>query len=171
METSDTGLTKRLSLIASEKSLESVGAPVEDLVDPDVRAVVVRADHPELDRALREGRDELIVDGEPMSVRLHLTMHQVLANQLADDEPPELYVTAKRLLASGYERHEVLHMLAAPIAEQIHATLRAGEEYNLDRHVAALAAPPGSWERQRTQRTLKREDPGGRQTARRRRRR
>ncbi|MGZ6639009.1 MAG: hypothetical protein ACXVH3_34990 [Solirubrobacteraceae bacterium] len=48
METSGTGLTGRLSLIASEKALASVGARLEDLVDPDVRAVVIRADHPEL---------------------------------------------------------------------------------------------------------------------------
>ncbi|MGZ6564917.1 MAG: hypothetical protein ACXVH1_36165 [Solirubrobacteraceae bacterium] len=48
VETSGTGLTGRLSLIASEKALASVGARLEDLVDPDVRAVVIRADHPEL---------------------------------------------------------------------------------------------------------------------------
>ena len=171
VETSGTGLTERLSLIASEKALASVGARLEDLVDPDVRAVVIRADHPELDRALHDGKDELIVDGEPMSIRLHLTMHQVLANQLADDDPPEVYLTAQRLLASGYERHEVLHMLAAPIAEQIHATLHDGKEYDRDRHLAALAALPGSWRRGRTQRTPKHQDPRGRHTARRDRRR
>ena len=144
-DASNGGVIERLSLIASEGALESVGARVEDLADPDVRAVAIRADHPELDRALRNGEDELVVDGEPMSIRLHLTMHQVLANQLADDDPPEVYLTAQRLLASGYERHEVLHMLAATIAEQIHATLHAGEEYNPDRHLSALAALPGSW--------------------------
>jgi hypothetical protein len=136
-----------------------------------VRAVVIRADHPEFDRALRAGKDELIVDGEPMSISLHLTMHQVLANQLADDDPPEVYLTAQRLLASGYERHEVLHMLAAPIVEQIHTTVHDGAEYDRDRHLAALAGLPGSWERRRSQRTLKRADPRGRHTARRRRRR
>lgn len=171
MEASNGGVTERLSLIASEEALASVGARVEDLADPDVRAVAIRADHPELDRALRNEEDELVVDGEPMSVRLHLTMHQVLANQLADDDAPEVYLTARRLLAAGYDRHEVLHMLAARIAEQIHATLHDDEEYDVDRHLAALAALPGSWERRRTQRTLKREDPGGRHTARRGRRR
>ena len=148
-------MTERLSLIAGEKALAIIGARLEDLVDPDVRAAVIRADHPELDRALHDGKDELIVDDEPMSIRLHLTMHQVLANQLADNDPPEVYLTAQRLLASGYERHEVLHMLAAPIAEQIHATLHDGQEYDVGRHLAALAALPGSWGRGRTQRTPK----------------
>ena len=164
VETSSTGLTERLSLIAGEKALAIIGARLEDLVDPDVRAAVIRADHPELDRALHDGKDELIVDDEPMSIRLHLTMHQVLANQLADNDPPEVYLTAQRLLASGYERHEVLHMLAAPIAEQIHATLHDGQEYDVGRHLAALAALPGSWGRGRTQRTPKHNDPRGRHT-------
>ena len=171
METSDPGLADRLSVIASEDALALVSARVEDLTDPDVRAVVIRADHPELDRALRDGKDELIVEGEPISIRLHLTMHQVLATQLAEDDPPEVYLTAQRLLAAGYQRHEVLHMLATPIVEQIHATMHAGEGYDRDRHLAALAALPGSWEQHRTQRTLKREDPAGRHTARRHRRR
>ena len=164
-------MAERLSLIASEDALAITGARVEDLGDPDVRAVVIRGDHPELDRALRAGEDELIVDGEAVSIRLHLTMHQVLANQLADDDPPEVYLTAQRLLAAGYERHEVLHMLAAPIVTQIHATLQGGEGYDRDVHLAALAALPESWERRRTHRTLERTDPSGRHTARRRRRR
>jgi hypothetical protein len=171
MEASNGGLMERLSLIAGEETLAGVGARVEDLADPDVRAVAIRADHPELDRALRDGKDELIVDGEPMSIRLHLTMHQVLANQLADDDPPEVYLTAQRLLASGYDRHEVLHMLAAPMAEQIYATLHHGEGYDRDRHLAGLAALPGPWDRRSTQRTLKRDDPRGRHTARQRHRR
>jgi hypothetical protein len=163
-------LAERLSLIASEEALASAGARVDDLADPDVRAVVIRADHPDLDRALRAGEDELIIDGEPISIRLHLTMHQVLANQLADDDPPEVYLTAQRLLAAGYKCHEVLHMLAAPIVVQIHATLQGGEGYDRDRHLAALVALPESWERRRTHRTLERTDPSGRHTTRRRRR-
>ena len=88
MKASNGGFIERLSLIASDEALASVGARVEDLADPDVRAVAIRADHPELDRALANGEDELVVDGEPISIRLHLTMHQVLASQLADDDPP-----------------------------------------------------------------------------------
>jgi hypothetical protein len=170
VETSDPGFAEPLSLIASEEALASVGARVEDLADPEVRAVVIRADHPELDRGLRAGEAEVIVDGEPVSIRLHLTMHEVLANHFADDDPPEVHLTAQRLLAAGYERHEVLHMLAAPIVVQIHAILQGGEGYDRDRHLAALAAPPESWERCRRHRTLERTDPSGRHTSRRRRR-
>jgi len=81
MDAADATVSERLALIASDRSLASVDARAEDLADPDVRAVVIRADHPELDRALRDGRDEIKVkvNGEPVSVRLHLQMHQVLA--------------------------------------------------------------------------------------------
>jgi len=169
MDAADATVSERLALIASDRSLASVDARAEDLADPDVRALVIRADHPELDRALRDGRDEITVNGEPVSVHLHLQMHQVLATQLADDDPPEVFVTAQRLLAAGYERHEVLHMLTAPIAEQIFVTLSDGEPYDRARHIAELQALPGSWERQRGQHSLKRTDPKGRHAARRRR--
>lgn len=162
---------ERLGLIAGEEARASVGVDIADLVDPDVRTVVIRAEHPELDRALQEGIDELVVDGEPMSVRLHLTMHEVVANQLADDDPPEVYLTARRLLGAGYERHEVLHMLAAPMAAQIFAALRENREYDRARHLAGLAALPASWERQRKHQVLGDRDPTGRRAARRRRRR
>ncbi len=167
MESSDA--SERLALIASDQVLASVDVGREDLADPDVRAVVIRADHPELDRALADGQDEVQVNGEPVSIRLHLQMHQVLATQLVDDEPPEVFQTARRLLAAGYERHEMLHMLAAPVSNQIYAMLSDGEPYDRARHIAELKAMPDSWERQRAQGSLTRTDPQGRHTARRRR--
>jgi len=60
-----------------------------------------------------------------------------------------VYLTARRLLDSGYDRHEVLHMLAGAMAEQIHAALAGTGGYDRDRHLAALSALPESWERQR----------------------
>jgi hypothetical protein len=53
-----------------------------------VRAVVIRADHPEPEHALRNGLHELIVDGMPVSIRLHLIMHDMVASELAGDDPP-----------------------------------------------------------------------------------
>ena len=78
-------------------------------------------------------------------------MHEVVAKQLADDDPPEVYETARRLLDASYDRHEVLHMLARPMASQIHATLTDNQPYNHARHVAALRA---SWEPGGAQRKL-----------------
>lgn len=162
-------LNERLALIASPDALEQIGARLEQVTDPDVRAEAIAADHPELEHALNEGLDEITIDGQPVSIRLHLAMHEIIAKQLIDNDPPEVFQTAKRLLAADYDPHETLHMLAAPMARQIHATLADGAAYDRQQHLTALAALPGSWERQRAQHTLKRNDPRGRHAARRRR--
>ncbi|HEX5925238.1 MAG TPA: hypothetical protein VFY45_15515 [Baekduia sp.] len=119
-----------------------------------MRSVAIRADHAELDEALADGRDHVSVAGEPMSIRLHLAMHEVVAKQLADDDPPEVYETARRLLDAGYDRHEVLHMLARPMASQIHAYPDRQAALRPRPNVAALRALPASWEPERAQRKL-----------------
>jgi Domain of unknown function (DUF1841) len=144
----------RLALIARPEALTATGLGIEDLTDPDARSVAIRADHPELDEALADDREHVTVAGEPMNIRLHLAMHEVVAKQLADDAPPEVYETARRLLDAGYDRHEVLHMLARPMASQIHATLTDQQPYDHARHVAALRALPAAWEPERAQRKL-----------------
>ncbi len=60
---------------------------MKDLENLEMRTAAVRADHPELEQALREGRDEVEAVGLPVNVRLHLSVHEVLASQLADDDP------------------------------------------------------------------------------------
>src|SRR5215470_1347267 len=49
--------------------------------DEDDRALLIEACHPEFADALR-GEDDVIVDGETVNPRLHVAMHQVVANQL-----------------------------------------------------------------------------------------
>lgn len=71
--------------------------------------------------------------------------------QLAEDDPPEVYETARRLDA-GHDRHEVLHLLARRIASQIHATVTDHQPDDHARHVAGLRALPASGEPQRAQR-------------------
>ncbi len=121
--------------------------------------------------ALGEGLDEVTIDGHPVSVRLHLVMHQITADQLVGGEPPEVFETVTRLLAAGYDGHEIIHMLAAPRSEQTFATVTRNAEFDRERHLAALAALPETWERQRAHRPLERVDPHKRHAARRRRRR
>ena len=147
---------ERLRLIADPKTLATIEISVEDLTDPDARSEAIRADHPAFDQALGRGEDEVRVNGEPINVRLHFAMHDVVASQLVDDHPPDVYLTARRLLDAGYDRHEILHMLAGTIAEQIQAALTERGHYDRERHVAALNALPGSWEQQPTRPPLNR---------------
>ncbi len=107
------------------------------LLDPDDehdRTILVLAEHPELRSAIESGRDQIHHHGRAVNPQLHLAMHEIVANQLLANEPPEMWDTAKRLTGAGYERHEVLHDRQSP---------------DPARTRAALAALPGSWERQR----------------------
>ncbi|HEY8202331.1 MAG TPA: SEC-C domain-containing protein, partial [Actinomycetota bacterium] len=42
---------------------------------------------------------------------LRLALYETLANQIADDDPPAVWATAQRLLATGMDRHRVLQNL------------------------------------------------------------
>ena len=120
-----------------------------DPADPDDRHILIRAEHPELEPALESGRREIHLDGETINPTLHITMHEVVANQLWDDKPPEVWETAQRLLAAGYERHEILHMLASIVAADVFDTLKHNTPHDPAKTRAALDALPGSWEQQR----------------------
>ena len=157
MNNPDDARQARLAVIVSRDALVAVGLAPEDLADPDARAVAIRAEHAALDRSVARGTDRVSVDDSDANT-LHLTMHEIVANQLADDDPPEVNETAQRLLAAGYDRHEVVHMLAAAVSGQIHATLTAGTPYDHAGHVAALRALPASWERERARQQLETSD-------------
>ena len=116
-----------------------------DPADPDDRALLIRAAHPELDTK----RETVTIDGSELNPRLHLTVHEIVATQLADDDPPEVWATAQRLRRLGYGRHEILHMLSAAMAPQLWAAMHDQREYDLEHHRSALAALPDAWERER----------------------
>jgi hypothetical protein len=122
---------------------------LEDLADEDLRGVVIRAEHPEFEEALAAGVREFDGPTGPVNPRLHLIVHGIVATQLWDNSPPEVWETAKRLVETGYERHEVLHMLGRPVAAQVWEAWHDERAYDRDAHVAALYALPESWERER----------------------
>ena len=101
-----------------------------------------------------------------MNPRLHLAMHEVVATQLWDDSPPEVWDTAVRLSDAGYERHEILHMLGRLVSDLVWEALHDERPYDRERHVAALQALPGSWERERTTKTAIRRHDDARKKAR-----
>jgi hypothetical protein len=124
--------------------VDGIDLALLDPSDPDERRLLIEAEHPELRDAL-ERDEEILVGGEPMNPRLHIAMHEIVANQLWDDDPPATWQTAQRLLADGYERHEVLHMLASVVSTEVWGTLARGIEPDRNRYVAALDKLPASY--------------------------
>ena len=139
----------RQRFVADPAVMAQLELRLEDLADEDLRAVVIRAEHPEFEEALKAGVREFDGPDGPVNPRLHLIMHGIVSTQLWDDSPPEVWETAKRLLEAGYERHEVLHMLGRPVAAQVWETWHDERAYDRDAHVSALNALPDSWERER----------------------
>jgi hypothetical protein len=158
---------ERRRFVADPEALAVLGMSIADLADPDARALMIRQGHPELQAALRDGLDEVDLGHGPVNPRLHLTMHEIVANQLWDDDPREVWETAVRLRDAGYEREEILHMLMRPMSDQVWAAMQHDEPYNRARHVAALRALPESWERERTARSASERHESGRKQARR----
>jgi hypothetical protein len=150
------GEDDRRRFVADPDVLAALDLKFEQLSDPDVRSVVIRHEHPEFEQALKEDRRQIEGSDGPMNPRLHLKLHEIVATQLWDDSPPEVWDTAARLLNAGYERHEILHMLARPVSDQIWEALHDERPYDHERHVAALHALPASWERERTTTTARR---------------
>jgi hypothetical protein len=129
--------------------IKGVDLALLDPGDPDDRHLLILAEHTELLEAIEEGRDEVEVGGLRFSPQMHLALHEIVATQLFDDEPPETWQTARRLTASGYERHEALHMLGSVVAKEIFEALQRGRAYDQERYRVALEALPGSCDRWR----------------------
>ncbi len=135
----------------------SAGGASADLglhsLDParaDDRYLLILAEHPELRRAVEDDVEEVEVAGVRVNPRLHLAVHELVANQLWNGDPPEVLATALRLRELGYERHDILHMLGSVALEQLCDMVYDGHPYDRGRYVAALAGLPESWERLRS---------------------
>ena len=159
---------ERRHFVADPDVLAVLGMSIDDLADPDARSFVIRHEHPEFVDVLEDdGLDEIDLGYGPINPRLHLAMHEIVATQLWDGDPPEVWETAVRLRDAGYERHEILHMLGRPVSDQIWAAWHDDQPYDRARHVASLQALPGIWERERAAMSAGKSQDGARKQARR----
>jgi hypothetical protein len=154
--------TERFAFVCPSGQGEWKGIDLS-LLDPaneDERRMLIEAEHPELRQAIEDDIREIHAGGRVVSPTLHITMHEIVTNQLWANDPPEVWQTAKRLTAAGYERHEVLHMLSSVVASDVWRALSGGEEHDeghdLERVRTALAALPGTWEIRRDEIPLER---------------
>ena len=112
--------------------------------DEDELTLLIEARHPELEDALQSGV-EMTADGEPFNPRLHVTMHQIVARQLLADDPPETWQTVQRLARMGYDWHNIMHMIAGLVAEDVHRALTENRRFDVGDYARRLNALPGDW--------------------------
>jgi len=112
--------------------------------DEDDRALLIEAWHPEFADAAH-GDDDVILDGELVNPRLHLAMHEVVANQLLADEPPEAWQTVQRLAGLGYDWHNIMHMIASLVSEDVYLALMEHRQHDPVAYARRLSELPGDW--------------------------
>ena len=71
--------------------------------------------------------------------QLHTTMHVIVENQLAANDPPEVSATLKRLVADGLTRHEAVHAIASVVAEALFGVMKKRQKADLVAIGRALA--------------------------------
>ncbi len=118
-----------------------------ELLDPSDEGeltFLIEAQHTDFQDALRSD-DEMIVGGEPFSPRLHIAMHQIVANQLLADEPPQTWQTVQRLAGMGYDWHNIMHMIAALVSDDIYHAMNEHRPFDPGDYVRRLNELPGDW--------------------------
>jgi hypothetical protein len=117
---------------------------VLDPGDEDELTFLIEAQHTELGDALRRG-EEVTAGGEPFSPGLHIALHQVVANQLLADDPPETWRTVQRLAGLGYDWHNIMHMISALVGEDLHRAATEQRPFDPADYAQRLNGLPGDW--------------------------
>jgi hypothetical protein len=129
---------------AAHGTYQGLDLELLDRGDEDERALLIEARHPEFADAL-EGDDDVMLGGEPANPRLHVAMHQVVANQLLANDPPETWQTVQRLAGLGYDWHNIMHMIASLITEDVYWALKEQRQPDPAAYARRLGALPGDW--------------------------
>ena len=70
------------------------------------------------------------------------TLTQAIENQIESDNPPAAKATFNKLTLVGYEREDILNLMAHVLAVEIDAMLEADRPFNTDWYETALRALP-----------------------------
>ena len=70
------------------------------------------------------------------------TLTQAIENQIESDNPPAAKATFNKLTLVGYEREDILNMMAHVLAVEIDAILEEDRAFNTEWYEAALRALP-----------------------------
>ena len=69
---------------------------------------------------------------------LHEQIHQVVEQQIKENNPKETKETLERLMRSGYNRNEAIHKIGTVVVEELFDTLKSKEKFDRKRFVDRL---------------------------------
>jgi uncharacterized protein DUF1841 len=78
-------------------------------------------------------------------MHLHITLHQVVASQLLADDPPETWRTVQRLAGLGYDWHNVMHMIATVVSDDLYQMMNERRPFDPGGYTRRLSQLPGDW--------------------------
>jgi len=113
-------------------------------VDPDRVEFLFGRPDVAADLADEHARWELLRADRPGVGARMLAVRTVLATQILADDPPEVWWTARRLLAVGRDRHDVMDELARALLPLADRVVGDGRPLDRDEYAARLAALPRS---------------------------
>jgi DNA polymerase III gamma/tau subunit len=71
---------------------------------------------------------------------VHITAHQTVENQLAQNDPKEVRRTIKKLMRQGYSRHEAIHAVGSVVMDEIWYILKEKRPFDQARFLRGLRA-------------------------------
>ena len=77
--------------------------------------------------------------------RLHLMMHQIVARQILDDNPPQTWQAVQRLAGLGYRWHDIMHMIAGLVSDDVHRALTGQAHPDSADYARRLDELPAGW--------------------------
>lgn len=82
------------------------------------------------------------IDSNDEEAFAEATLTQAIENQIENDEPPAARATLNKLTLVGYEREDILNLMAHVLAIEIDAMLAEDRPFNGEWYEAALRALP-----------------------------
>lgn len=82
------------------------------------------------------------IDEHEPGAALHLAIRTAVANQIADDDPPQVWATAQRLLLAGHDRDDVMRQLVLALTPQVLSAVHGNEPFTLEDYLSALDRLP-----------------------------
>ncbi len=110
-----------------------------DPADEDERRLLIIGEHPPAYHAVWTDPDDV---GELGGTNpwLHITIDEIVINQLWDDTPSEVWSAAQRLTNAGRQRWDVIHKIAGLLGRHMHPVLTRNEPFDEAAYRADLDA-------------------------------